>query len=201
MEEDKSIKIRKIGKKVIKYVSYSFLLLLMLIASCLIFFAVTTKIYESNGKNPPFGLYTIASSSMEPEIMTYDVVFVRKIDPEKLKVDDVITFYSSNPFFGNTPITHRIYEIVSGEELMFITKGDANKIPDEDLVITDNILGKVCFKFSGLGKVQFFLASKEGILVAVLIPAVIIIIYDIYKITKAYFLRKRMKEIEKLENN
>lgn len=201
MEEDKSIKIRKIGKKVIKYVSYSFLLLLMLIASCLIFFAVTTKIYKSNGKNPPFGLYTIVSQSMETEIMTYDVVFIRKIDPEKLKVDDIITFYSSNPFFGNTPITHRIYEIIPGEELMFRTKGDANEIPDEDLVITDNILGKVCFKFSGLGKVQFFLASKGGILVAVLIPAVIIIIYDIYKITKAYFLRKRMKEIEKLENN
>ena len=74
-----------------------------------------------------------------------------------------------------------------------------NKIPDEEIVISENILGRVYFIFPGLGKVQFFLASKGGILLAILIPAIAIIGYDIYKISRGLLLKKRMKEIDELE--
>ena len=81
----------------------------------------------------------------------------------------------------------------------FNVKGDANKIPEEEVVISENILGRVYLIFPGLGKVQFFLASKGGILLAILIPAVAIIGYDIYKIGKGLLLKKRMKELDELE--
>ena len=101
MEEDKTIKIKKTSKKMMKFTSYSLITILMIVASFLIFYVVTTKIYVSSGKNQPFGLYTIVSPSMEPHIMVNDVIFIKSIDPKKLEKDNIITFYSSNPFFGN----------------------------------------------------------------------------------------------------
>ena len=49
---------------------------------------------------------------MEDTINVYDVILVKKVDPSKLMKDDIITFYSTNPFFGSTPITHRIVEVI-----------------------------------------------------------------------------------------
>ena len=202
MEEDKKIRFKKTIRKIIRFVSYSMILFLMIIASFLIFYVISSKIYTSKGKNPPFGLYTIVSSSMEPNINVYDVVFIKSVNASSLKEDDIITFYSTNPFFGKTPITHRIVNVINDNGMiMFRVKGDANKIEDEELVLEENILGKVCFKLSGFGKIQFFLASKKGIILAVLIPAVFIIIYDIYKIIKVFMLKREMDEIEELEKN
>ena len=200
MEEDKSIKIKKIIRKSLRFISYSIILVLMIIAAFLVFYVVSNFIYKDSGEHPPFGLYTVVSPSMEDTINVYDVILVKKVDPSKLKKDDIITFYSTNPFFGSTPITHRIVEIMNENgTYSFIVKGDANKIPDEEVVISENILGRVYLIFPGLGKVQFFLASKGGILLAILIPAIAIIGYDIYKIGKGLLLKKRMKELDELE--
>lgn len=200
MEEDKSIKIRKLTKNIIKYFSYSLVIVLMIIAAFLVFFVVSNLIYKDTDKNPPFGIYTIVSPSMEDTINVHDVIFIKNIQPSKLKEGDIITFYSTNSFFGRTPITHRIIEVKNNnDEYSFIVKGDANDIPDEEIVISENILGKVYFVIPKLGKVQFFLASKSGVVVAILIPIFVILGYDIYKITRGLLLKKRMKEIEELE--
>lgn len=200
MEEDKSIKIKKICRRTLKFISYSIILVLMIIAAFLIFYTVSNYIYSKSSKNPPFGLYTIISPSMEDAINVHDVVFVKSVNPNKLKENDIITFYSTNTFFGKTPITHRIVEIINNnEEYSFRVKGDANEIPDEELVISENILGKVYFRIPALGKVQFFIASKWGILVAILIPAVGIIGYDVYKLVRALLLKKKMHELDELD--
>lgn len=202
MEEDKKIKLKKRLRFGGKLVSYSLILFLMVISSFLIFYVISTKYYESKGKNPPFSLYTIVSPSMEPAINVYDVVFIKKTNPVRLKKGDIITFYSSNPFFGNTPITHRISEIVKDdEEVLFRVKGDANAIDDEELVISSNIIGRVYFRIPSLGKVQFFIASKWGLLVAIVIPAVFILFYDIFKIIKGVKYNKELKEINELQNS
>ena len=67
--------------------------------------------------------------------------------------------------------------------------------------MSENILGRVYFKLPGFGKIQFFLASKWGLLVAILIPAIIILFYDIFKVGKVVYINKKLKEIEELENN
>ena len=169
MEENKDIKRKKVLKQTYKIVSYTLLVILMIIAAFFIVYVITGKIAEKKGKNPPFGLYTIISPSMTPNIDVYDVVFVKKADLDSLKVDDVITFYSTNAFFGNTPITHRIVEIldVPNTGTMYRVKGDANESADNEKVIPGNVIGKVMFKIPKLGKLQFFLASKSGWLIAI----------------------------------
>lgn len=184
MEEEKSIKIKKIWKTFYKIVSYSVIIILMIIAAFFIFYVISGKIAEKSGKNPPFGLYTIISPSMTPNIKVYDVVFVKNVDTSTLKVNDVITFYSTNAFFGGTPITHRIVEIldVPGTGTMYRVKGDANEDADQEKVLPNNVIGRVMFRIPSLGKLQFFLASKTGWLFAILIPSIVIFIYDIYKL-------------------
>ena len=137
MEEDKKIKFKKRARFVLKLVSYSLICFLMIISAFLVFYVFSSKYYQSKGKIPPFALYTIVSSSMEPTIDVYDVVFIKKTNPAKLDKGDIITFYSSNPFFGNTPITHRIEKVIKeDDDIFFEVKGDANEISDQELVLS-----------------------------------------------------------------
>ena len=196
MEEDKSIKLKRIWKTFYKIISYTIIIILMIIASFFIFYVISGKLAERQGKTPPFGLYTIISPSMTPNIKVYDVVFVKKVDTKTLKVNDVITFYSTNAFFGGTPITHRIVEILDVPETgtMYRVKGDANEDADEEKVLPSNVIGKVLFRVPSLGKLQFFLASKTGWLIAILIPAVVILIYDIYKLIKLITVKNKLEK-------
>jgi signal peptidase len=194
MEEEKSIKIRKTIKKVTNIISYAFITILMIIAAFLILYVICGQIAKKRNENPPFALYTIISPSMEPNIKVFDVVFVKKTNVKKLKEGDIITFYSTNTFFGNTPITHRIVEILKlpDGEIAFRVKGDANSVPDEEKVIPNNIIGKVMFKVPKLGKIQYYLASKKGWIIAILVPSLLILGYDVFKIIRLLLLKRKL---------
>ena len=137
MEEDKKIRRKKTFKMIYKAISYTLLGFLVVIALFFVVYVISGKIAQKNGKNPPFGLYTVISPSMTPNIDVYDVVFVKDIDLSDLRVNDVITFYSSNAFFGDTPITHRIVEIldIPNTGTMYRVKGDANENADSEKVV------------------------------------------------------------------
>ncbi len=203
MEEDKKIKRKKIFKMIYKVISYTIICILMAIAAFLIFYVISGKIAQKQGKKPLFGLYTIISPSMTGTLNVYDVAFTMRVDTDKLKEGDIITFYSTNSFFGGTPITHRIIEIVNVPESgkMFRVKGDANPKADEEKVIPSNVVGKVLFKIPQLGRVQFFLASKGGWIIAIMIPALVIISYDIYKIFRLVLLKSKLLSMENEHGN
>lgn len=203
MEEDKKIKRKKIFKMIYKIISYTIICILMAIAAFLIFYVISGKIAQKQGKKPLFGLYTIISPSMTGTLNVYDVAFTMRVDTDKLKEGDIITFYSTNSFFGGTPITHRIIEVVNipNSGKMFRVKGDANPKADEEKVIPSNVIGKVMFKIPQLGRVQFFLASKGGWIIAIMIPALVIISYDIYKIFRLILLKSKLLSMENEHGN
>lgn len=203
MEEDKKIKRKKVFKMIYKIISYTIICILMSIAAFLIFYVISGKIAQKQGKKPLFGLYTIISPSMTGTLNVYDVAFTMRVDTDKLKEGDIITFYSTNSFFGGTPITHRIIEVVNvpNSGKMFRVKGDANPKADEEKVIPSNVVGKVMFKIPQLGRVQFFLASKGGWIIAIMIPALVIISYDIYKIFRLFLLKSKLLSMENEHGN
>lgn len=203
MEEDKKIKRKKLFKMIYKIISYTIICILMVIAAFLIFYVISGKIAQKQGKKPLFGLYTIISPSMTGTLNVYDVAFTMRVDTDKLKEGDIITFYSTNSFFGGTPITHRIIEVVNvpNSGKMFRVKGDANPKADEEKVIPSNVVGKVMFKIPQLGRIQFFLASKGGWIIAIMIPALVIISYDIYKIFRLILLKSKLLSMENEHGN
>ena len=73
----------------------------------------------------------VATGSMTPNINVYDVVVAVKADTSKLKVGDVISFYTNEVNVNGLTITHRIYQIVEQDGgRYFKTKGDYVVIDD-----------------------------------------------------------------------
>ena len=119
----------------------------------------------------------------------------------KVKKNDIITFYSTNSYFGDTPITHRILKVDKSNGLEFTVKGDNNQREDNDKVKSENVIGKVILIIPSLGKLQFFLASQKGFVFAIIVPALIIITYDIYKIINAIILKSKLSKLKNKNGN
>ena len=89
----------------------------------------------------------VGSGSMRPAIDVGDVVIVQHVNPDELKVGDVVQYYSGEGY----TITHRIVDIrETAEGKIFITKGDANELADTPFT-EDRIVGKVVFVIPKLG--------------------------------------------------
>jgi signal peptidase len=192
----------RIVKTVLKVLSWIVLIFLILLATILIYYVVSSKIYEAKGKKyePLISLYTIISPSMEPNINVYDVVITRRVKPEEVKEGDVITFISSSTLGEGLTITHRVKSVIKTEgDIKFRTQGDNNPIPDSALVTSNNLLGKVVFIIPFLGYIQFMLQSKSGWLFFLLIPAIIVVIYDVVKVIKLSNVKQRLNETLKEE--
>ena len=67
---------------------------------------------------------------------------------------------------------------------LYKTKGDNNMVADPVAVQYANVTGKVLMKIPQLGRVQFFIASKAGWMLVVVVPALYVIIKDILRILK-----------------
>ena len=94
-----------------------------------------------------------------------------------------------------------IIKVSINEDGSYIVKGDANSEVDNENVKPENIIGKVIFRIQGAGKIQFFLASKKGWMVAIIIPIVVIVIYDLYKFIKHILYKNKLKQIENKQGN
>lgn len=113
--------------------------------------------------------YVVYSGSMEPEIPTGAVVFIKEEDFSP-KIGDIITFHN-----GDTVVTHRI---VKKENSIFITKGDANKTADPVPVKASQIIGRVVFYLPYLGYVIHFLKARIPF-AAVIIAACLSVLFDL----------------------
>ena len=191
------------AKCVFKYItdviSWTCLCILILIGALLVWYFISAKIYASKGEKytPYFSLYTIISPSMEPNIKVYDVILDTRVDDvNTIKEGDIITFISSGNLSSGMTITHRVVEVLHTDEgLRFRTKGDNNQTADVALVIPENVLGKTLLRIPMLGRVQFLLASKGGLLIFILIPAVGIIVYDIIKLFRVKDVSDKVEEV------
>ena len=205
MDKIKAFFKNPIFQMISKIISWTILALLILIATFLVYYVISAKVYESKGEKfqPQFSLYTIISTSMEPNILVYDVVFDTKVtNISDLKVGDVITFSSTGSLTDGMTITHRIVGIIETDKgVKLRTKGDGNIAPDPSLVDSTHILGKVAFKLPQLGRVQFLLQSKGGWLFALLIPAMGVVIYDVMKVIRLSGIKKNVKEANKKEED
>lgn len=105
-----------------------------------------------------YGIYTVTSGSMEPQIHTGDVIYVKKTSFQELEKGDVITFSLNE---GKTTVTHRIQEVDQKNRLLQ-TKGDANEETDRTWISGDAVVGKVHYSIRGLGYLAVMLGSVSG---------------------------------------
>ena len=109
--------------------------------------------------------FIVLSGSMETEIYKGDLIISKVVDPETLKVNDIIAFRDAE----DTVTTHRIIEIVDRDgEKLFITKGDNNNSQDQNLVELKDVEGLYVLRIPGIGTFMNSLAEPTTVIIAVL---------------------------------
>jgi signal peptidase len=150
-----------------------------------------------------YKLFTVQSGSMEPNIHTGSLIFVK---PEKdYSTGDIVTRKTTDP---KVTITHRISskEEKNGKTI-FHTKGDANNGEDMENVAEGDIIGKEIFKIPYLGYPVGYAKTSQGLILLIVIPAVIIIYDEMQKIKKEierkidYRRRSKKREENNLETH
>ena len=173
------------------------------IALCVVFVplllinvTLIVKSYTSPDKVPDFLGYKpfiVLSGSMEPSIMTGDMVFVKETDPDSLKVGDVIAYKS-----GSAVVTHRIVEVKSENgETRYVTQGDANNAADQGLVKPADVEGIYQRRVAGAGNLAMFMQTTTGMILFVVCPLVLFVLWDV--IRRQLESRKEMSRTKELE--
>lgn len=173
---------------------YLFMLILLLIIS----FTLLSKF--SGGVPLILGnrLYAVVSGSMEPSIKTGSLVVVKDVDADTLEVDDVITY---NHIDSQKVVTHRIVKISQvNSVLYFTTRGDANDTDDFASVSQENLIGKVTLTIPFAGRILVFANSKTGVFMLLIVPGILLIIFESIQVYKNVMLSKKKKEALKPED-
>ncbi len=156
--------------------------ILSLVKWALTIFLTLLAIYILSSNFNIFGGYRpflVQSGSMEPAIMTGDVIMVQG-GASKYNLNDVITFHDSN---GRT-VTHRVIAVNANGNGKYSTKGDANRSGDEGEIALSQITGKVVLVIPRLGYFVSFSKTPTGLMVLVLLPAVFFALDELIKMLK-----------------
>ena len=167
MKKEEIKNTKKIGK-VIKILFFIIAIPILILSLIIMFKArmYPDKVPDVFGYKPMI----VLSGSMETSIFTGDLVFVKMVDTNILKENDIIAFRNES----DTVTTHRIIEIIKENgKTLFRTKGDNNDSEDAKLVATSAVEGIYVFKISGLGNVLMFLKEPKSLAILLLITLVL----------------------------
>ena len=112
----------------------------------------------------------VLTGSMEPKIGVGALVYIKDVEPETLKIGDVVTYRISK----ESLVTHRVTENNENKKYV-ITKGDANEAED-GMIPYDALVGKEIFYIPKLGYVSMYIKTPLGIGVGCGILVIIILL-------------------------
>ena len=159
---------KKRKNKVLKMAVNGIFIALACVVLYVVVFTAVVKIKNPRDIAMPFGFGAsfVLSGSMEPEILTDDLVFVKK--PEELHVGDVVLYNT-----GESNVLHRITRI-DGD--MLTTKGDVNNTEDEPFS-KSAVLGVYFGKIPGGGKIIRFVTNPPFVMAVVFLLMVVAFIW------------------------
>ena len=127
-----------------------------------------------------YKFFIVQTDSMSDTFRAGDIVIVNEIDPTTLVVGDIITFISQNEDSFNKTITHKIRSLTKDEngEPAFVTYGTTTDSDDETVVTYPYILGKYSFHLPWIGRFFQFLKTTPGYIVCILVPFLLLMVYN-----------------------
>ena len=139
------------------------------------------------GTQNPF--YVVASGSMIPNLLVYDVLIVQGHEPfDDIQVGDIIVF--NRPSGHDRVIVHRVASIIDDNPKTIRTKGDANpaSIPGTDFPITEKeYIGKVAYVIPQIGYVTQILKPPTNYIIIAIVVGIMV--------AKQMAKKKREKEL------
>ena len=122
----------------------------------------TDKVPDIMGIKP----FIVLTGSMEPVINAGDLVIVKEVKENELKINDIIAFRYTKE---DVVLIHRIVGIEENEgKILFTTKGDSNETEDKLNIEYKNIEGIYSFRLNGIGTIAMFIKTQPGIAISLL---------------------------------
>jgi signal peptidase len=123
------------------------------------------------------------SGSMQPTVMTGDVVIAMPIAPLDVRPGDIVSF--NDPQRGNKLVTHRVRTMRQvGGKVSFVTRGDANTGVERWRVSTNHKISRTVLRIPKLGRALVFGRTRAGLVSLVLIPLLLLGALEIASIWK-----------------
>lgn len=115
--------------------------------------------------------YTVLTGSMEPMLPPGTLVVVRPVQPEDVRIGDVVTVQLRSG--ESEVVTHRVsgVSLTLDGRLSFETKGDANGAPDATLRRPEQVRGVLWYSVPHLGRAGAWLSSTDRDLLTIVVAA------------------------------
>ena len=133
------------------------------VTTVLVVLVVVLAVFLMGSRLLGMQVFNVISGSMEPTYSIGDLLYVKTVDPDSVKVGDPITFVLNEDL---VVATHRVVAIDS-QNRQFTTKGDANENEDAAPVHFNNLVGVPVFAVPMLGYVSAYIQSPPGMYVAI----------------------------------
>lgn len=176
--------------------------IVIVVAIALIVFTVITLTTVNEKDRNIFGYkaFIVLTGSMNAtDFNEGDLIFCKEVDPTTLNEGDIITFQSLNEESYGKIITHKIRSLTKDQYGMpgFVTYGTSLDNDDKAIVTYPFVIGKYTgFRIPGMGSFLNFVNSVPGYLVCILLPALLLILSQVYNGVKIF---RQMKKEQKAE--
>lgn len=181
------MKALKIIFKIIKYLLTTLVVLILAVV-------LIQRFSNNNIKVFGYSIYTIVSESMKPEYDIGDMIFVKNVDKQDIKLNDDIVYMGNIDSYDGKIITHRVIRIDNNQ---IVTKGINNPIEDPPIKY-DQVYGKVAFKLCILSTFSKLMNNNLMFYIIVFVPFTILIFLDLRDIVLDREEREEEKEKEKI---
>ena len=164
-----SIKLLRSIMSIIKFILSIIIILIVVII-------LVQRFSNNNMSVAGYRIFTVVTESMVPKYVVGDVLLVKEINPEQIKVEDDVTYMGKIGAFADKIVTHQVINIENGEDgkLKFHTKGIAND-EEDPLVSEEQIYGVVQTKLKVLTYLNGIINNMYGMYFLIVIPLAIII--------------------------
>ena len=203
-------KILNISLKVITWLLIAFTVFMM------IFTIFTVSTVDRNDRSI-FGVkfYIVQTDSMslsennkdiDVHFNAGDIVIIKNVkDSRALQAGEIIAFMSTNSVSYGETVTHMIREVKKTEDgkvLGYVTYGTNTGTDDEALVEPEYVLGVYSGKLPGVGKFFAFVKSTPGYIVCILIPFLLLILYNGINVIRLFrkYKREQMEAMQAERN-
>lgn len=166
-------------RKISRVVSQLLLALTTLVLVVLVFILLQSRISGDTPTVAGYQIYIVLSGSMRPAFNAGSIVLVRQLEPNAVRVGDIITFLASK--HADDLIVHRVVAVNQTVPHSFTTRGDANNMNDVLPVPAGNLVGRVEYSIPYLGYLFSFVRSRMGILLLVIGPAILMLSFELRK--------------------
>lgn len=164
-----------------KYFQIPYKIIKAIIFIVLLLYVVFTIIQRVSGNQSIFGyrLFAVATGSMVPDYNINDVLAIKEVNHNEIKVGDDITYLGKKQDVSGKIVTHRIIEIEEKNgKKTYLTKGINNDVEDPTIG-DDQIYGKVVGKVPVVTQINHIVKNQYGFFFLIFLPLVIVIFLEI----------------------